>query len=296
MRALPSNSRASRLAFGYASITTAIHLMMLDNGGRFHYGARMQRAFTLVELAIVLVIIGLIIGGVLVGQTLIRQSQVRAIATEFQRYSTGIQAFHDKYLALPGDMTNATAFWGTSTACGGTSATGTCNGDGNATLSTATANSQTGEVFQFWRQMALAGLVSGNFTGVAGPTDNSLGTGDDTVISTNAPKSRMDNVGWSAGNITVANGDTEAFAGNYGNFLSIGAQVSGTFTRGAALKAQEAWSLDEKIDDASPGTGKVLARFWSTCTTSASNTDTTGNYKLTDDTNTLCSLVFVRLF
>ena len=72
----------------------------------------MRLAFSLVELSIVLVILGLLTGGILTGQSLIRAAEMRSIVTELQRYQTAARSFQDKYFALPGDMRNATDFWG----------------------------------------------------------------------------------------------------------------------------------------------------------------------------------------
>lgn len=96
----------------------------------------MRHGFSLVELSIVLVILGLLVGGVLTGQSLIRAAELRSVSTEFAKYQAAVNTFRDKYFALPGDMNNATSFWGKdNVACAahtGTAATpGTCNGDGN---------------------------------------------------------------------------------------------------------------------------------------------------------------------
>jgi prepilin-type N-terminal cleavage/methylation domain-containing protein len=74
--------------------------------------ARDQSAFSLVELSIVLVILGLLVGGVLMGQSLIRAAELRRVVTDYNKYTTAVQSFRDKYFALPGDMTNAQNFWG----------------------------------------------------------------------------------------------------------------------------------------------------------------------------------------
>jgi len=100
-----------------------------------------KQGFSLVELSIVLVILGLLVGGVLSGQSLIRAAELRKYITLQDRYRTALLSFRDKYFALPGDMTNATAFWGAKSAtnclnnagAAVNTATGTCdgNGDGN---------------------------------------------------------------------------------------------------------------------------------------------------------------------
>ena len=63
-----------------------------------------QAGFTLVELAIVLVIIGLIVGGVLVGQDLIKAATVRSTVTDIEKYNGAVTTFRSKYNGLPGDL------------------------------------------------------------------------------------------------------------------------------------------------------------------------------------------------
>ena len=138
----------------------------------------MKHAFSLVELSIVLVILGLLTGGILTGQSLIRASELRSVTTEYQRYITATQTFRDKYFALPGDMNNATRFWGDDNAACADAAIpngtpGTCNGNGNGGLEWAGA-SATGERFQFWKHLSLAGVIEGTYSGLAGSNASGL--------------------------------------------------------------------------------------------------------------------------
>ena len=84
-------------------------------------------------------ILGLLVGGVLAGKSLIRAAELRSIITDYNKYQSAVLAFRDKYFALPGDMTNATLFWGkNNAACPGATGTaatpGTCNGDGSGQI------------------------------------------------------------------------------------------------------------------------------------------------------------------
>jgi prepilin-type N-terminal cleavage/methylation domain-containing protein len=103
-------------------------------------GVFMRHGFTLIELSIVLVILGLLVSGVLLGQDLIRAAELRSVPTDFQKYQTAVNIFRDKYRALPGDMRNATDFWGENdpnlSTCRTTegSGTDTCNGDGDGVV------------------------------------------------------------------------------------------------------------------------------------------------------------------
>ena len=92
--------------------------------------------FSLVELAIVLVILGLLIGGVLSGQSLIRASELRSVTQQYQSIIAATVSFRDKYFAIPGDMNNASQFWGLQASYGScynaaSSSALTCNGNGN---------------------------------------------------------------------------------------------------------------------------------------------------------------------
>ena len=158
-----------------------------------HNSLRSRCGFTLVELSIVLVILGLLVGGVLTGQSLIRAAELRAVSKEFQTYQTAAMSFRDKYFGLPGDITNATAFWGQNTVCGGGAATGVCNGNGDGIVNDAGVANGTNEVLQFWTQLALAGMIEGSYTGIAGPTH-----GNDSTAGINVPRSKISSVGWFA--------------------------------------------------------------------------------------------------
>ena len=68
---------------------------------------RQERGFTLVELAIVLIIIGLLIGGVLKGQELIGNAQITNVVTQVKSMDGAVSTFRETYGAFPGDMGNA---------------------------------------------------------------------------------------------------------------------------------------------------------------------------------------------
>ena len=62
-----------------------------------------QSGFTLVEIAIVLVIIGLLLGGVLKGQEMITNAKVSKVENDYKGITAAILAYQDRYGVLPGD-------------------------------------------------------------------------------------------------------------------------------------------------------------------------------------------------
>jgi len=258
----------------------------------------MNKGFSLLELSIVLVIIGLISGGIVAGSSMIRAAELRAVVTEYQQFQTAIHTFRDKYLGIPGDLKNATAFWGAEPAanCPGdettpSTGTATCDGDGNRTTDDFANAGFGNERHRFWQHLANAGLISGTFTGVQG-----AGGYDHGIIAENAPASKLSGAGWSArdiGNHTWG-GSTVRATANYGNAFEFGAERASNSTASAIMTAQEVWNLDKKIDDGKPFQGKVM-QFYIACTDAIDGNDSDADYDLTVEDNS-CSIIFAKAF
>lgn len=254
-----------------------------------------RSGLALVELAIVLVVVGLVIGGVLIGQSIVRAGQLRAISSEYQLYAGAVQNFRTKYTAIPGDMRNATSFWGdNSTACSDAAITngdpGTCNGDGDATIEAASAADATGEMFQFWNQLSSAGLIGGYFSGTAG-----AGSTTHCVLGTNCPKAKMQGGGWGAYYVANYAGSADIYALDYGNYLFFGGQSTDNLPTGSLLTPQEAYDIDTKLDDGRPGTGLVIAYRRANCADASAVDDYDSAYRLTT-TTVECALYFIKVF
>src|SRR6476659_9573614 len=93
-------------------------------GGKQSMNKR-QSGFTLIEIAIVLVIIGLLLGGVLKGQELITGARVRNLIQQQDGVKAAYFGFLDRFRALPGDYANATT-----TITGVVASSGCGNGNG----------------------------------------------------------------------------------------------------------------------------------------------------------------------
>jgi prepilin-type N-terminal cleavage/methylation domain-containing protein len=130
---------------------------------------RYDRGFTLIEIAIVLVIIGLLLGGVLKGQELITGARVRNLISQQDGIKAAFFGFQDRYRALPGDYASAS----TNINCG----TGSCaNGNGNGRIESLTSNPPPTEAEDIlaWNHLTAAGFMNGSYTyDKNGPTDAS---------------------------------------------------------------------------------------------------------------------------
>ena len=118
-----------------------------------------QSGFTLIEIAIVLVIIGLLLGGVLKGQELIENAKIKSVRNDISGIETALHAYQDRYHALPGDDLTANAAlrgWTDSVLGNGNGALGAA---GDAFTSGANENQQ------LWQHLRYSGLISGNPAG-----------------------------------------------------------------------------------------------------------------------------------
>lgn len=151
---------------------------------------RSQQGFTLVEIAIVLVIIGLLLGGILKGQEMITQAKIKNIMADFSGVSAAYHGYQDRYRAIPGDDPGADKRWTTPTAA----TSGNGNGQLNGTYNQTCAGS-TDEVCLFWDHLRRAGFVSGTgtqqpfnaVTGLIGVQTGGLGFSGLVICSANLP-------------------------------------------------------------------------------------------------------------
>lgn len=117
-----------------------------------------QQGFTLVEIAIVLVIIGLLLGGVLKGQELINSAKAKSLVNDFRTMSTAIYAYQDRFRFMPGDDPAAGQHVGGTPASTPASPETQGNGriGGNWNSNTATDESRL-----VWQHLRLANLLTG---------------------------------------------------------------------------------------------------------------------------------------
>lgn len=183
-----------------------------------------QAGFTLVEIAIVLVIIGLLLGGVLKGQELINSAKVKNFANDFRNISSFVYAYQDRFRALPGDdprsATNLPGAPAAATTPAGTLGNARINGNWNSTTIT-------DESVLFWQQVRLAGLATGTPTPAA--------AAGDAYYPRNADGGRLGITG------------DPVIAGWTANFFICTSGIQGRFAR----------QLDTTMDDGNTSTGSI---------------------------------------
>lgn len=187
-----------------------------------------QSGFTLVEIAIVLVIIGLLLGGVLKGQELINSAKVKNMANDFRNVPIFIYGYQDKFKRLPGDDSAAVTNVGAAAGHNG-NGNGVIQGAWNET-DPAAINNGNESVF-FWEHVRL-----GNFA--AGPTDFSSQTAANASLPTNADGGRIGISGVMP--ITTMNG---------GSYYVCSDGIDGKFAR----------QLDLTMDDGKSNSGSMMA-------------------------------------
>jgi len=119
--------------------------------------ARKHAGFTLIEVAVVIVIVGLLMGWVMKGQELITSARVRHLVTQQDGIRAAYLGFLDRYRALPGDYSQAATNIAGITGCGG-------NGDGNGRIEDAAAIPPRTEYILAWEHLSKSGFINGSYT------------------------------------------------------------------------------------------------------------------------------------
>ena len=184
-----------------------------------------QAGFTLVEIAIVLVIIGLLLGGVLKGQEMIENAKVKNAINDLKGVTAAYNSYIDRFRTIPGDdgplatLRARGGAWTTITLAGGN--------NGVLTITPANAFAPAGEEVPFWQHLRASGFIAGNqaLAGVAALPRNAFN-----------------------GAMAVANNTTAVTGMSTGISVCLG-QVPGKAAR----------QIDTQEDDGNPATGSVRA-------------------------------------
>lgn len=202
---------------------------------------RNQSGFTLIEIAIVLVIIGLLLGGVMKGQELINSAKVKSLATDFRNIPVLVYGYQDKFRALPGDDNSVVAHLPGSiapTPCAPAATAGKCVlGNGIIEGAWNAANNATNESIVFWQHVRLAGLLAGSTT---------VGAADYLPVN-----SAGGAIGIQSGTNAAATSPVLDIASNAirGTYIICSPNILGKFAR----------QIDIQLDDGNTSTGSMLS-------------------------------------
>lgn len=279
---------------------------------------------TLVELSIVLVILALIIGAVVGGRALIDSSKERAFISEVQSYISAVESFRGKYEYLPGDLPNATDYWGAVDSGDGlgtdcTQVTtnftrSTCNGNGDGSIRWVNDATYHYEIFSMWKHLVSAGFLTGSFHGGYSGTHSITSF----VPGSSIPESKYYKPSGYAAGFSLLYigtphdaGSTSMYDGTAKHVMFFGADAFPRFgTIAKAITPHQAWGIDSKMDDGLPARGavKTTRRGFTygttpicsgslTCTDVCATTDIEATAQYDLDVNTIeCSLYFFQNF
>jgi prepilin-type N-terminal cleavage/methylation domain-containing protein len=211
-----------------------------------------EEGFTLVELAVVMIIIGLLIGGILKGQELITNARVTSTASQLEAMGAAYNGFRDKFNAIPGDMLTATTRIG---ACG-VSVASCFDGTGDGIIGAevgvagaAAANTAAGEPANFFGQLLAADFITGM-------------DGTAAVAFGNAFPTAPIGGGFLVGDVRAAGAPTTFTATEMRPAPHIvingttGAVGAGT----GVLTPQQAANIDRRLDDGVPSSGSIVGQ------------------------------------
>jgi prepilin-type N-terminal cleavage/methylation domain-containing protein len=211
--------------------------------------------FTLIEIAIVVVIIGLLLGGVLKGQELIRNARAHNIASQGSAVKAAILGFMDRYRALPGDYSKAhvnipdmicTDDGNGDSRVGGQPDANTdtdfqqCPNDSALAANIANNIGRQVEIAQVWKHLARSGFISGQYNG-----DNAV----------------VDEGNWTCGGDTCLtnvyqNGLFFLYSDEQAGVTSASdSSLNNQLWTGRGIPVEMIAELDRKVDDGEPTTG-----------------------------------------
>lgn len=200
-----------------------------------------RNGFTLIEIAIVLVIVGLLLGGLLRGQELINAARVRNLAALLAGVKVAYLGFQDRFRALPGDVPADVAnanIPGIPGGCGATNGTPVFCGNGII---------DPAENALAWTQLSRANFMTGSFTGAVGAVQATPVTPDSTNTPTNPYGGFMQ----------------LATDSGYGDAVSAAPAALLNLKTGGNVPSAVVAEVDRKVDDGVAGTGAFrIAPTW----------------------------------
>lgn len=242
-----------------------------------------KKGFTLIEFAIVVVVIATLIAGISLGNNLYQESVMRSIITDMKMHEAHYNAFKARYNFAPGDFNQAQAVWGANCASGVT-----CNGNGNLVIDSPYFSS-TSETLRTWKHLELSGIMDHQV-----PTLTASWNGRLTLAM--VPNSKIRNAGYFIAGGLIGRDPSDINSpfndiSGVTNAIFLGRESSFSALTVGAITGLQAYNLDKKFDDGRVNSSGVaigantgFIRMFASQNTPA-NCSTTTTYNVTATTD-----------
>ncbi|RYE12321.1 MAG: prepilin-type N-terminal cleavage/methylation domain-containing protein [Rickettsiales bacterium] len=182
-----------------------------------------DKAFSLIELSIVITVIALIIAGTIVGADMLRRSRIRSVINESTKYITAIYSFKYQYNYYPGDIPSATSLIPSAT----------YNGNGDFIIN------YSSEAWNSWVHLNFANLIDSTWD--YSQTEPGSGYNPNTSWRMESPSSAIYNF--------------QAYTINTIGLSGCGLNHTNTCD---GISPLDAYDIDLKMDDSNPSTGSII--------------------------------------
>ena len=289
----------------------------MSSSKTFSFKKNTRKAFTLIELSIILIIIGLLIVAITSGSSLIRNAKLRSITNEAKQYQVAVNSFYMKFDEYPGDFNQQLPAVSSITAAAGAKED-IAIGHNNDIIEWVSHNgtSPVNEGSNAWLQLVASAILPSDITSNM-DVSKMLDVVDITLVpTTHFPTSAENAAGWIF-NSDTQNGITTNYVQLVKSFNSqFASGASSSFSRplidavkgGGALTPADAFSIDNKNDDGLRNSGDVREVFAMAINADGSSTGSSnsadgdcdasitttvsGQYDLDNGTENICSLAF----
>lgn len=231
---------------------------------------RTYKGFSLLEISIAIAIIALLLAAVTTVGNIKDKAHYNTMVDDINSIATAVNSFQSTYSGLPGDIYNATNFFGTIVD----------NGNGNGYIGAVGTGTFDNESYDFWEHLSRAGLIEGSYPG----SDNVSNIPGEGVMA--AP---FKNGGYYAKSLVGVSG----FSATWPLAIAVGKYHTGTLTNTGELNGlltpSMAQAYDQTYDDGNPDTGKVIGRNGANSSETGNCIDS-GSYVTTNE-STACRLL-----
>lgn len=221
-------------------------------------------AVSLVELAVVILVLGILVAVVTGSNSLVKAAKIRKVVNEVNTIVTAHRAFESKFDAIAGDMIDAYDFFGTD--CVASASSADCNGDGDLhvdgmdSVSASAQLNDSAEYIRYFQHLKLANVLEGDYvgTGVV-PATNAACSANAPFASTcvrkrnyNTPKTSISTRGY----YLVGYNSTDEY-----NVITLGDTNTADYTGVNAyelLTSLDVKSIDLKLDDGHASNGRLI--------------------------------------